>query len=458
MSGWLRVLAITLVVVAVWLVIRQVGIFGHRPFGTPRERPPGPPIAGARGRLAYVRSGDLYVFDLRDGTERRLTQTGGVRSPRWSGGGTWLAFERDGRLVAMRADGSSLVDVPGGDLPASAVWSPTGARLAYAASDGSLNTYEPIARSSQRKVLVPAGSGVGEGIVWNADGIRLAYERHERVGQGQSGATVSNEGIWTITESARNPIPVFLASGDVRLTLCCWTSSSAFVLFWQSGGAVSGVDGAPLYVARSTSSQPAQVVESMLPVRTWADRAPRNDALALVVGAGRAATDSKRLTVALPRTLPDGRIGVDTSVVESSLAPAYPAWAPLPAASALVAYSAGPPLARGGQLAPSLAGRRIWLARPDGSEKRALLADATVPATVSDERPLWPRDARTLVFARRLNPEAAVRQGGAADSLELWVASADGTQSRRVAGGLTDPGPGVDGIVNWAAVYDFYRG
>src|SRR5688500_10875880 len=152
MSGWLRFLAVSLVLIAVWLVIRQVGIFGDRPFGTARERPPGPPVAGARGRLAYVRSGDLFVFDLRDGSERRLTQTGGVRSPRWSGGGTWLAYERDGRLVAMRADGTSAIDLPGGDMPASGIWSPTGARIAYASSDGSLNIYEPISRSNPRRV------------------------------------------------------------------------------------------------------------------------------------------------------------------------------------------------------------------------------------------------------------------------------------------------------------------
>src|SRR5687767_4543101 len=253
MSGWLRFLAVSLVLIAVWLVIRQVGIFGHRPFGTARERPPGPPVAGARGRLAYVRAGDLFVFDLRDGTERRLTQTGGVRSPRWSGGGTWLAFERDSRLVVMRGDGTSLLDIPGGDIPASAVWSPTGARLAYAAADGSLNVYDVVSRSNPRKVLVPPGSGVGEGIAWNSDGIRLAYERHERIGQ--AGATVSSEGIWNVLESGRNPTPVFLASGDVRLSLCCWVSSSAFVLFWQSGSGTTLADGAPLYVARATSSQ-----------------------------------------------------------------------------------------------------------------------------------------------------------------------------------------------------------
>ena len=186
--------------------------------------------------------------------------------------------------------------------------------------------------------------------------------------------------------------------------------------------------------------------------------------MAFIAGGGRAATDGKRLIVALPRSLPDGRVAVETETIESALAPAAPAWAPLAGTTALVAYSAGPALgARGGDLAASLAGRRIWLSRPDGSEKRALLADATVPSAVSDERPLWPRDARTLVFARRLNPEAAVRQGhtgtdGAPDSLELWVASADGTQSRRVAGGLADPGAGLNGVVSWDTVFDYYRG
>jgi hypothetical protein len=188
--------------------------------------------------------------------------------------------------------------------------------------------------------------------------------------------------------------------------------------------------------------------------------------MALVAGGGSAATEAKRLLVALPRTLPDARIAVDVSLVESSMAPAAPAFAPLLGEAAVVAYSAGPSLAPGAgtspgseeALAASLAGRRIWLARPDGSQKRALLADATVPDGVSDERPLWPRDSRTIVFARRLNPAAALRQGGLPDALELWVATADGAQSRRVAGGLADPGGGAGGVVDWAAVFDYYRG
>ncbi|HEU5317699.1 MAG TPA: hypothetical protein VFX49_16420 [Chloroflexota bacterium] len=457
MNGWLRGLAVALAFLATYLVVRQVGIFGYRPFGDPADRPPGPPIPGSRGKLAYVRDGDIYTYDLRDGSERRVTRTGGARAPRWSGGGTWLAFEHDGRLAVVGADGSGLVDVPGGDLPASASWSTQGARLAYSSNDGSLSTYDPGARRDPRRILVPAGSGVGVGVVWSADAVRVAYERHQRTGGTGGTSGTSSEGIWTITELGRDPVPVFIGSGDVTLTVCCWTYSGTYVLFWQGSSATP--DSASLLLARAVSSQPVQVAEAMLPLRSWVDTAPRSDGFAFVAGGARRATEAKRLVVGQPGTIAGNRLAVDTAVVEAAQAAASPAWAPLTGGPPSLAFAAGPTLAdRGGDLAASLAGRRISLSRADGTEKRHLLAEATVPATVSDERPMWARDARTVLFARRLNPTVAVRLGGAPDALELWVAAADGSTSRRVVGGLDDPGPGVDGIVDWASVFDYHRG
>lgn len=308
-------------------------------------------------------------------------------------------------------------------------------------------------------MIVPAGSGVGLALAWSSDGTRLAYERHQRV-SGQ----VSNEAIWTITAAGRDALPVYVASGDYSLKVCCWSYRSGFVLFWQgSSGASTGqgaLDGLPLFLTRATSSQPVSVADAVLLHRFWQAAAPRSDGIALVAGSGRNATESKQLVVAEPRAVAENRIVVDVLALETGGEPASPAWAPVNnARPAVLAYSAGPSLvARGGDLSASLGGRRIWLTPVDGKDKRHLLADATVPAGVSDDRPMWARDGRTLVFARRLRPEASVRTGGQRDGAEIWVASADGGAARRVLSGLVDPGLGASGVIEWAQVFDYYPG
>jgi len=139
-----RIAVVLIVGLLIALVLRQAGLVSLPIVGTP-ERPPGPPIAGARGRLAAVRDGDLWTVDLRSGVERRLTQTGGVTAPRLSGSGSWIAFERGGQLWLIRNDGQGVTVVPGADQPESATWAPRAARMAFASKDGSLSTLEAAA-------------------------------------------------------------------------------------------------------------------------------------------------------------------------------------------------------------------------------------------------------------------------------------------------------------------------
>jgi Tol biopolymer transport system component len=427
--------------------------------GTPGLRQPGevatgPPVPGARGRLAFIRGGDVWTYDLAKGIERRLTRDGGNSAPRWSGNGAWLSLTRGGRLWAIRADGSTEFAVPGGDVPASARWAPRGSRLAYASSDGSLSVLDPAQGERGRRVLVPPGRGAGPRLAWSQDGTRIAFEQHQPAGPG-----LSHEGIWSIGATGRDQLAVYLASGDFSLHLCCWTATGGYLLFWRGTASASlAADGLPLLVSRARSSEPVRVSAAALPYPDWVAAAPRLDALALVVGAGREATSGKSLVAALLQAGRDGAIVVQTNVLESDpgSAPGSPAWAP---PGTTIAYSSGPSLSsRGGDLAASLAGRRIWLVQADGSARRPLLADATIPAGVSDERPLWARDGRTLVFVRRLQPDAAARNGSGqagAVGAELWVALADGSGARRVAGGLPDPGFGYYGHLDWGEVFDY---
>lgn len=78
------------------------------------------------GRIAFVRGGDLWMWEA--GREQRMTEGGGVRSPRLS---------RDGRYVAFHRDTALWVVLPGraprkvGDADSTANWSPRKNHLVY---------------------------------------------------------------------------------------------------------------------------------------------------------------------------------------------------------------------------------------------------------------------------------------------------------------------------------------
>lgn len=343
--------------------------------------------------------------------------------------------------------------VPGGDVPESAQWAPRGNRLAYTSSDASLTLYQPDNGSLTRREVVPAGSGVGRHVAWTSDGDTGAYERHQMVGQG-----LSSESLWTQAITGRSAQPVYSTAGNYSLTLCCWTGSAQYLLFWQGPLSASlAADGFPLYVVRATSSQPVQISAAMLPYSDWVAAVASTDVLAFIAGTGREMTAGKSLVLAAASPASTGEVAVRSITMESdpNLAPASPAWRPR---TSTLAYSVGPSLVTaGGDLAATLAGRHIWLVQADSSDKHALLSEATVPNGVSDERPLWSTDGKVLIFARRLQPAAAARAGSTPTpgALELWISSPTGTDARRVVGGLADPGLGSFGHVDWSAVYSY---
>ncbi|MBI3974155.1 MAG: hypothetical protein HY332_22990 [Chloroflexi bacterium] len=434
------------------LALVAVAVVAWRYITAARVPDEGPPSPGARGRLAFVQEGDIWTYDLQRGRRRRITQDGGASAPRWSRSGDWLSFERGGRLWVARSDGSNTFAAPNGDVPSSAQWAPLGSRLAYTSLDGSVRILSPAQRQDGHRIVVAPGSGAGPRLAWSPDGTHVAYERHAPLGPG-----VSSEGIWTISTVGLDPTPVFVAAGDYRLHLCCWTRTGSYVLFWQGRASDAlAADGLPLYAALATSSAPRLVAEATLAFSDWVAPAPFADVIALVSGAGREATAAKQLVVAVLPNLPGQQQEVQFVPVEVSreVAPGTPAWSPR---GGTLAYAVGPSLElRAGDLAASLAGRRIQLARPDGTMKRWLLPEATVPAGVSDEAPVWARDGLTIVFMRRLQPEAAVRgNAGQPSGAELWVASADGNHAHRVAGGIADPGNGRHGYVDWQDVFNY---
>ncbi|HEV2121717.1 MAG TPA: hypothetical protein VGW38_02945 [Chloroflexota bacterium] len=439
-----RVLASVLVAIALGAMVYRVG-----PWGGGDAGPSGPPVPGARGRLAYIRDGDVWIYDLRAGAERRLTRGGGHSRPQWSGNGLWLSYTRDGNTWTVRQDGRHAFAVPGADLPASVRWAPRGARLAYASSDGSLSTFDPPGSSNTQRVIIPPGNGVGPAIAWSANSVRLAFERHQ-----PATSTVSNEGIWTISVSGKNLLPVYIASGDHHLALCCWTQAGEYLLFWQGKRSEPGAQGIlPLFLARSSSSQPVAVGEGTLPLASLIDVASQSNLIALA--AARSGTGpASQLIIAEPIVVRGGTITVGTRSLAGGEGSRVdgPAWAPRSSNLAFsLSSSAG---THAGRVAHN---GRIWLTPLPEGTAHPLLADATVPAGVSDEYPQWARDEKTLLFMRRPMPDSAsAGRGDPPPGIEVWAATADGSASRRVVGGLPLP-PSLAGLTwDWPSILDYH--
>src|SRR5579871_1413249 len=77
------------------------------------------------GTVAFIRDGDLWVQDLRDGASSRLTQDGRNSMPRWSRSGEWIAFLKDGQAWVVRRNGRDRQRLAAsGETVASVRWSP----------------------------------------------------------------------------------------------------------------------------------------------------------------------------------------------------------------------------------------------------------------------------------------------------------------------------------------------
>jgi Tol biopolymer transport system component len=84
------------------------------------------PDVSSRGRLAFVRRGNVYVLEAK-GTARRLTRKGGEQ-PSWSPRGRSIAFVRKGWVYSVPARGGPVRRLTRGFHP---VWSPDGRQIAF---------------------------------------------------------------------------------------------------------------------------------------------------------------------------------------------------------------------------------------------------------------------------------------------------------------------------------------
>lgn len=398
------------------LVVALLGISGCMPFMASAP-------AGARGHVAYIHEGDLWVRELPDGAPRRLTDGGEYLAPVWSPSGQWVLVGSKEGFLAVRSDGSETHRLPAG--ASRAVWSPVEDVLAYLDGEGRPSVVKADGTGS-RVVAEERNAG---GPTWSPDGLWLAYTR------GAPDRTYI--GIWRVPVAGGQPQEVYGKRGTEPQCLIMgpWVPGES-ILFWDMFmcSASLTADGLPLMaVSPASGMPPRKLVDAMLVHPDFLSVAPAGR-LAAAEGSDRQTWTNKRVVVVNSKARP---------ISPEDMAAISPAWAP---DASRIAFAAMPDIGPVGGGEPARQGmmqRRIWSVAPDGTNLRRLTDDARY----RDEAPHWTQDGGHILFCRLDRQTKA----------SLWLVNAAGGTPQKVAD--VDPPEswfGYYGYVNCSAFFDYW--
>lgn len=369
--------------------------------------------AGSSPALAFIHGGNLWITTV-PGEPRQVTHDGHACCPTWSADGRWLAFRDDSHLAAVARDGREPAIVTSSTQVGAYAWSPLGDLLAYADQAG---IHVALAPGWPGRLVAPQGGG----LAWSPDSTSLAMTQPGAAGDGR---TRPDTAIVEVDGNGGATRPLYAPSvADEGLILAGWAGDR--LLFWPDPGFSASLlaDGVPLEVLSTAQGRPAtgpaRLVPVMLADRDFLSVAPDHQHVAVAQGGGRFTWSEKRIAVV------DLARGTTTALTPPSVVAVDPAWSP---SGDRIAYVAGPDAGNVGGGAPAkeaLAGRRVWVARPDGTGMRQVTDDPRY----RDERPQWSADGSHLLIARL----------DATGHASLWLVPVDGGVPVEVAV-IAEPG------------------
>jgi Tol biopolymer transport system component len=252
----------------------------------------------SEGRIAFVRSGDLWVWEA--GKERQVTSTGKVSNPRFSESGRYIAYLQGNSLWVVPISGGSPWQIgERGTIVHPAVWSPTDDTLAFTTIKEGVFSAQITRLGPEKLSHVAVG---WSSPAWSPDGKELAVAR-QKPGKEKFTGTVAVATVPRI--GGRAPIileeryPHEIACGPVGpITSLKWSSDGEWLAFYRQGLYESGAaDCNQLVVVPIKGGTPVSV--GMGPANPeWFAWAPTGAVLAFTDGAGRAAFENKVLRVA----------------------------------------------------------------------------------------------------------------------------------------------------------------
>jgi lysyl oxidase/WD40 repeat protein len=216
-----------------------------------------------RAELLVVRDDGVWRVPLEAGTPRRIAGTAGAVAAVWAPTGRELAFERDGVISAMNADGTGARALLKGGDPS---WSPDGRRLAFV-RDGRL----AVARRNGSSVRAITSGPADGRPSWSPDGRRLAFVR---------------DGMVSVVSASGGPVTAVIAGTDPE-----WSPDGTRLAFaGATGVATAAVDGTDVRIVTldtgSTSPVFSPDMSKVVAVREGNLTAYATDGATSALGAG----------------------------------------------------------------------------------------------------------------------------------------------------------------------------
>jgi DNA-binding CsgD family transcriptional regulator len=400
------------------------------------------PAAGADGRIAFLDpAGNLMMQALPGGAPQVVRKPAGIRDPRWSASGTYLAVVESGSLLVLRDGAGVVVANPDGGGEANWAWSPTEDVLAVYTTEG-MFLYD--ARDGSRTTVRGQGAPLPEqpgGVIWSPSGDEILYSflgRYTPAGPGD----VHELRVLNVRTGKDRLLQERQIPRQSQTSPVGWGGDGEWVFYREAPVFASSVwvDGVPLWAMPAAGGEAIRLGTNLAHEGTFDSEGA---VTAYVEGGGRFASEGVRR---IELVADGGRTMLTAAAPGTHAQIAFAPGGQQLAYIARPAPRAAPSNVGGGAEALALLmGNKLWL-----QTGHAAAVQLTNDPAYRDENPVWSSDGDWIVFAR-------VDADGHGS---LWRIDADGGGLERVVEKVGFGQQGVGGTygwIDWTGVFAWWQ-